>query len=147
MPELIRILCVDDEIKILNVVRRQLFDEAFEVLTALTTEEAFEILRTVRPIHVVLSDYRMPGMNGLEFLGKVAEEWPAVAGIIISGYADVPAVQQALEKNGLFQFIAKPWKAGEMRKAVAGAAALSLARLAGNSPACAAGRQPGAVSP
>jgi len=145
MPEPIRILCVDDEPKILNVIRRQFFGEDVEVHVALTVEEAFGILRRVRPIHVVVSDYRMPGMNGLEFLGRVSGDWPAVVGIVISGYADVSAVQQALDKKGLFQFIAKPWKAGEMRKAVAGAAALSLARLAGGKrattiePAAAAG--------
>lgn len=129
MPETIRVLCVDDEIKILNVFRRQLFDEDYEVHAALTVEEGLEILGRIGPVHVVLSDYRMPGMNGLEFLGKVAGEWPSTVGIIISGYADVPAVQHALEVNELFQFIAKPWKAEEMRRAIARAADLSRTRL------------------
>lgn len=128
MPETIRILCVDDELPILNVLRRQLFDEDYEIHTALTAEEGLGILRRVRPVHVVLSDYRMPGMNGIEFLRSVSLDWPDAVGIIISGFADTPLVKQAMEQHDLFAFLSKPWKAEEMRKTVAEAVALSLAR-------------------
>jgi DNA-binding NtrC family response regulator len=127
MPEIIRILCVDDEPHILNVVRRQLYDEDYEVHTALTAEEGLMILRRVRPVHVVLSDYRMPGMNGIEFLRCVSLDWPEAVGIVISGFADTSAVKQAMEQHGLFAFIPKPWKAEEMRKTLAEAVAVSLA--------------------
>ncbi len=128
MHELIQVLCVDDEINILNVVRRQLDDEEFEVQTALTVEEGLQILAQKTPIHVVLSDFRMPGMNGVEFLQQVARVRPEAVGIVLSGFADIPAVRQALEKDALFSFIAKPWKASELRKAVMDAAALSNLR-------------------
>jgi len=129
MSEIIRILCVDDELPILNVIRRQLYDEDYEVHTALTAEEALGILRRVRPVHVVLSDYRMPGMNGLEFLRRVSQDRPEAVGIIISGFADTPEVKQAMDQHDLFAFLSKPWKAEEMRKTVAEAVALSLAEL------------------
>lgn len=132
MRETIRILCVDDEINILNVIRRQLFDEDYEVHVALTVEDGLRVLGRVQPVHVVLSDYLMPGMNGIEFLRIVSRDWPRTVGIVISGFADVPAVKSALEKDDLFTFIPKPWKAEVLQRAVAEAVALSLAGLGKN---------------
>lgn len=74
MPETIRILCVDDEPQILNVIRRQLYEEDYEVHTALTAEEGLDILGRVGPVQVVLSDYRMPGINGIEFLKRISRD-------------------------------------------------------------------------
>lgn len=128
MPETIRILCVDDEINILNVVRRQLDDEMFEIHTALTAEEGLRILRQVRSIDVVLSDYRMPEMDGIEFLRRVIQERRTAVGIILSGFADVPSVKEAIENDNLFRFISKPWKAEDLHRNVIEAAALAKGR-------------------
>ena len=127
MPETIRILCVDDEVNVLNVIRRQLCDLDVEVHSALSAEDGLRFLRRTHPVHVVLSDFRMPGMNGIEFLKTVFRERPAVSRILLSGYADAEAVQEALEQKKLFAFLHKPWKAGELEKIIIEAVVLSLA--------------------
>jgi len=127
MPETIHILCVDDEINILNTIRRQLCDLDVEVHTALLAEEGLRFLhRTEQRVHVVVSDFRMPGMNGVEFLKTVSREWPAVTRILLSGFADGEAVQELLEQKKLFAFVNKPWKAEELQKIIVEAAVLSL---------------------
>jgi len=126
MPETIRILCVDDEINILNTIRRQLCDLDVEVHAALSAEEGLRILRQTHPVHIVISDFRMPGMNGIEFLKTVFCEWPMVTRILLSGLADAGVVREALEQKKLFAFLNKPWKTGELQKIIAEAAALSL---------------------
>jgi len=139
MPETIRILCVDDEINILHVIRRQLADLDVELHLALSVPEGLRILRRADPMHVVLSDYRMPGMNGIEFLACVARECPAASRILLSGFADAEAVDRALERQKLFAFLHKPWKASELLQVVVEAVALSRAvRAAGVAPAAAA---------
>lgn len=126
MPETIRILCVDDEINILNTIRRQLRDLDAEVHLARSPEEGLEFMRLTHPVHVVISDYRMSGMNGIEFLRCVFREWPATTRILLSGFADVEAVQDALAQKKLFAFLHKPWKAAELKKIIVEAIALSL---------------------
>lgn len=123
MAETIRVLCVDDEQNILNVIRRQLDDDDFELYQALNFEDALELLHTSQPIQVVLTDYRMPGGNGIDFLQTVAARWPCTAGIVISGCADTRMIEQALASNPLLRFIAKPWSMEELRRAVLDAAA------------------------
>lgn len=123
MTETIRVLCVDDEKNILNVIRRQLDDDFFELYQALTFEDALELLHTRQPIQVVLTDYRMPGGNGIDFLQTVAARWPCTAGIVISGCADTRMIEQALARNPRLRFIAKPWSMEELRQAVTDAAA------------------------
>lgn len=127
MPETIRILCVDDEINMLNVIRRQLCDLDVEVHAALSPEEGLCFLRRTDPVHVVLSDFRLPGMNGIEFLNGVSLEFPAVSRILLSGYADAEAVKEALEQHKLFAFLHKPWKASELQKTIIEAVSLSRA--------------------
>jgi two-component system NtrC family sensor kinase len=126
MPDTIRILCVDDEINMLNVIRRQLCDMDVEVQVALSAEEGLEFLRRTHPVHVVLSDYLMPDMNGIEFLTCVSREWPAVSRILLSGFANTEAVEEALEQNKLFAFLHKPWKSSELQTIITEAVALSL---------------------
>jgi two-component system NtrC family sensor kinase len=66
-------------------------------------------------------------MNGIEFLTCVSREWPEVSRIMLSGFADTEAVNQALEQQKLFAFLHKPWKASELQAIIAEAVALSLA--------------------
>lgn len=128
MSEPIRILCVDDEVYILNVIRRQLCDLDVELHPALSAEEALQFLAHTPPVQVVISDYRLPGMNGIDFLEKIAAEWPAVTGILLSGFADLEVVQDALEQGRLLAVLHKPWKVEELQKLILAAAGRPVQR-------------------
>lgn len=128
MSEPIRILCVDDEVYILNVIRRQLCDLDVELHPALSAEEALQLLAHTPPVQVVISDYRLPGMNGIDFLEKIAAEWPAVTGILLSGFADLEVVQDALEQGRLLAVLHKPWKVEELQKLILAAAGRPVQR-------------------
>jgi DNA-binding NtrC family response regulator len=119
MPEVINVLCVDDEINILNTIRRQLCDLDVKVHGVLSAEDGLRFLRQTQRIHVVVSDFRMPGMSGIEFLKAVLRERPEASRILLSGYADAAAVQEALAESKLFAFLHKPWKAEELVRIVA----------------------------
>lgn len=122
MSDPIRILCVDDEVHILSTLERFCRNEGFAMKSAASASEGLEILAR-EPFEIVLTDYRMPGMTGLDFLREVERRWPGKARILLSGYADLPAVAQALERSEIFGFVAKPWNRTELR------AMLSLAAV------------------
>ncbi len=124
MNEPIRLLFVDDEELILRSVERMFRDAGYTILTAKSGQEGLSILEAGPPVHVVVSDYRMPGMSGVEFLQAVARRWPETVRIVLSGYADTPAVIGAINEGGIYKFISKPWKDDELRLAVANAATL-----------------------
>lgn len=115
MEEKIRILCVDDEKNVLNAIKRLFLDDDYEILTALSGEEGLKILKEVTPIQIVLSDFRMPGMNGVEFLKEVCRQWPDTVRIVISGYADVAAIVSAINEGRVYKFIPKPWNEEDLR--------------------------------
>lgn len=118
MPEAIRILCVDDEINILKVIRRQLCDMELEIHTALSAEEGLQFLIRTQPVQVVISDYRLPGMNGIDFLRQIDSRWPTTAGVLLTGFADLEVVQGALEQDRLLAVLHKPWRAEELQKLI-----------------------------
>ncbi|MDX9767565.1 MAG: sigma-54 dependent transcriptional regulator [Ectothiorhodospiraceae bacterium] len=120
--ELPTILVVDDEVRSLETLRRTL-EEDFRVLTAPGAEEALRILEGDF-VQVVLSDQRMPGMSGVEFLKGVRERWPDVVRIIISGYTDPNDLIAAVNDAGIYQFIHKPWRPEALLLTVKGAARL-----------------------
>lgn len=101
------VLIVDDEPDILlslnGLLRRD-----FQVFTAETGERALEIMQE-RPIHVVMTDQRMPSMTGVELMGRVRSEHPEAIRIIFTGYADTRAVVEAINTGGLYRYITKPW--------------------------------------
>ena len=121
MSEQIKILCVDDEGLILRSLRRFFLDDEYEILTTGSAREGLEVMRQNQPVHLILSDYRMPEESGLEFLRDVAEEWPDTVGVVVSGYADLSTVKQALDRREIFRFIAKPWDIDELKGAIADA--------------------------
>ena len=125
MPENVEtpvVLCVDDEASILNALRRVLMEEDWEVLYARDGQSGLEVFAEARP-HLVLSDFRMPGMDGVDFLKRTKEIDPDCMRIVLSGYADVKVVVSALNEGEIYRFIGKPWNDGELldvlRKALA----------------------------
>jgi len=109
MTDSIRILCVDDEENILKSIRRLLADEDLEVLTATSGERGIEILRSTTDIGVIVSDQRMPGLSGADFLQKAREIAPDALRIMLTGYADIAATIDAINKGGTYRYISKPW--------------------------------------
>jgi two-component system NtrC family sensor kinase len=120
MEEEIKILCVDDEPNVLNSLRRIFLDEEYEVLTAETAQAGFQILEKEH-IQIVISDYRMPTMDGVEFLREVCTRWPDTVRIVLSGYADTASIVSAINEGQIYKFIPKPWNDDDLRVTVANA--------------------------
>ena len=110
----IKILAVDDEENILRSLSRLLTNEEYEPLIALSGEEALKILDDNKDIALIISDQKMPGLKGSEFLEKAKEIAPDAIRILLTGYADINAVVDAINKGGAFRYITKPWKNDEL---------------------------------
>jgi DNA-binding NtrC family response regulator len=118
MTEAIRVLCVDDEENILKSIRRLLAEEEIEALTATSGEQGLEILQSMDGIGVIVSDQRMPGLCGAEFLQQAREIAPDVPRIMLTGYADITATIDAINKGGSYRYISKPWNDEELIRTV-----------------------------
>ncbi len=120
----ITILCVDDETNVLKALRRLFMDEDYDILTAESGEQGLEILDETPGVQVVISDYRMPTMNGVDFLKKVYERRPETVRIVLSGYADTASIVSAINEGQIYKFIPKPWNDDELRVTIAKAVEL-----------------------
>ena len=103
-----RLLVVDDEENILKSLRRVLRSGDWEIRTALDGERALAVLEQFTP-EVVISDFRLPGMNGADFLAQVKQRIPLAQRIMLTGHADQRAIEEAINRSEIFRFIAKPW--------------------------------------
>jgi len=120
-----RVLLVDDEPNILNALRRSLATidarkldgEALHFETFTSPDAAIQRCDE-QDFDLVISDYRMPSMNGVEFLSRVMEFQPAVPRMIISGYADREAIIAAVNEVHLTRFLEKPWNDDDLHQAV-----------------------------
>ena len=121
MDRQVRILFVDDECGVLQALKRVFLGCDYHILTACSGEEGLDLLRTKSQVPLVVSDYRMPGMNGAEFLVKVLERWPETITMVLSGYADTAAVVAAVNEGQIYRFISKPWNDDALRMTVANA--------------------------
>jgi len=119
MGENIKLLCVDDERNVLRALERIFMDDEYEILTAASGEEGLALFAANPDIQVVISDYRMPGMNGVEFLRQVCEKHPDTVRIVLSGYADTSSVVSAINEGQIYKFVSKPWSDEELRQTVA----------------------------
>lgn len=108
----ITILYVDDEENNLYSFKAT-FRMKYKVLIALSGDEALEIMKS-QPVHIIITDQRMPNMTGVEFLEKVIEIFPDPIRILLTGYADMGAVVDAVNKGKIFHYLAKPWNEEEL---------------------------------
>ncbi|BBO82911.1 hypothetical protein DSCO28_34770 [Desulfosarcina ovata subsp. sediminis] len=102
------VLCVDDEPNILNALKRLLRKEEYRLLTGNSGREGLEIL-SANEVHIVISDQRMPEMNGTEFLKEVRAGYPNILRIILTGYTDVDTITEAINEGHIYKFFLKPW--------------------------------------
>ncbi len=102
------ILCVDDEPNILNALKRLLRKEDYRILTAGSGAEGLALLEK-NNVHLVISDHRMPEMSGTEFFKVVKEKYPDIIRITLTGYTEVDAITDAINKGHIYKFFLKPW--------------------------------------
>jgi response regulator RpfG family c-di-GMP phosphodiesterase len=102
-----RVLCVDDEEKLLKAIRRSLHNRC-EVHTAPGGREGLAVLEKEGPFEVVVSDMRMPGMDGAEFLRHCRRRAPDMVRLLLTGFADLDTVVTAVNEGYIYRFIAKP---------------------------------------
>ena len=119
MTENVTILCVDDEANVLKSLKRLFLDEEYEILTAESGKEGITLLEQHEPVQVVISDYRMPEMDGVAFFKQVHARWPDTVRIVLSGYADTAVVVAAINEGQVYKFIPKPWNDDELKVAIA----------------------------
>ncbi|OQW90214.1 MAG: two-component system response regulator [Rhodoferax ferrireducens] len=102
------ILCVDDEPSILSALRRLFRAKGFQVRVAEGGRAGLEVLAT-EPIDLVISDMRMPEMDGVVFLEQVRQRWPDTMRLLLTGYADITSIMGAINRGEIYRYIAKPW--------------------------------------
>ncbi len=102
------VLCVDDDASILKSLKRLLRKEGYNLITASSGPEGLKILKE-NDVHLIICDQRMPGMSGTEFLAIVQEKHSAAIRIVLTGYTEVDAITQAINKGHVYKFFLKPW--------------------------------------
>ena len=112
-----KILLVDDEAKVLAGIKRQL-RKKFTIETALSGEEALKIIDEKGPFAVIVSDYHMPGMNGIDFLCRVKKVDPDTVRMMLTGSADMSTAIDAVNEGSIFQFHPKPCPAEKLGEAI-----------------------------
>jgi len=110
-----RVVLVDDEQMVLSSLSSFLaLETAYEVTTFTSAQQALQFV-TTEQVDVVVSDFLMPEMDGLQFLSRVRDAKPDVPRILLTGYADKANAIRAINDIGLFQYIEKPWNNDDLR--------------------------------
>ncbi|MCK9605394.1 MAG: EAL domain-containing protein [Methylomonas sp.] len=103
------LLLMDDEPNILSALKRALRRKGFRIVSTTNAREGFDLMATHQP-GVVLCDQRMPEMTGTEFLRRIKEIYPYTIRMILSGYADLNSVIDAVNQGAVYKFLTKPWE-------------------------------------
>lgn len=109
------ILIVDDEKNILLAFKRSFFDLPFNIFTANSAKEALNIMEN-NDIDIVISDYKMPKMNGLELLKKIKKKHPEAFRIILSGFIKKSIMIKSITTGNAINYITKPWDDNDLKK-------------------------------
>ncbi|MEJ5363882.1 MAG: response regulator [Desulfosoma sp.] len=118
------VLFVDDEPHFTSALQRALRHEPYRILTANSAARALEILAS-EPVDVVVSDERMPGMSGSEFLAVVRRRHPRTVRILLTGYATLDAAVKAINEGEIYRFLTKPCQAKDLSEIIRQALAIS----------------------
>lgn len=124
-----KILFVDDEKSILQTMKRTFRTEPYEVLLAESGSAGIELLKQHK-VSVIVSDMRMPQMDGVAFLSESMNISPDATRIVLSGYAEKDSVMQAINQGKIWSFLSKPWENEEIKIAVKNAVAVYESVLA-----------------
>lgn len=127
-PEKFTILYVDDEANNLFSFKAA-FRKNYHILTAESGEEGLEIIKR-EPVHIIVTDQRMPGMTGVQFLEKVFPTHPEIISMILTGFSDVQSIIEAINTGQVFRYITKPWNENELRMTLENARELFQLRQA-----------------
>jgi YesN/AraC family two-component response regulator len=111
------VLFVDDEELILRSLKIAFLEEHFNQLFATSGQEALEILQKEQ-VHIIVTDIRMPGMDGIELLKIVREKYPHIIKIVFTGFMDTSALYTEFVEGEIFKILPKPWKLEECLKEV-----------------------------
>jgi len=123
-----KLLVVDDEILIRKALVRTLRAEPIDILEAENADAALKVLATT-PVGMVIADYKMPGMDGLELLHLVRERYPDTLRIMLTGHGDMDTAVQAINGGDVFRFFTKPWNHDELLQSVRKALKLQHMRI------------------
>ena len=120
-PEQLKLMVVDDEPDNLDLLYRT-FRREFQVYKAENGFQALDILEQAGEMGIIISDQRMPKMNGTEFLGRTVDRFPDTIRIVLTGYTDVEDLVEAINSGQVFKYITKPWTPDQLRNVVLQAA-------------------------
>jgi len=111
------LLCVDDELSVLSALKRTLRSRDLTVITATSGAQALEVMAGV-PVDLVISDMRMPGMDGAQLLEHIRHDWPDTVRILLTGYSDASATIRAVNRGQIFRYLQKPWDEQDLAESV-----------------------------
>jgi|GEM_PF-215031 len=111
------LLIVDDEAGVVSALKRLLRQDGYRILVALSPEDAFELLAR-NEVQVVLCDQRMPSMTGTELLSRVKALYPGTVRVMLSGYAALDSVIEAVNRGEIYRFYTKPWDESVLREGI-----------------------------
>ena len=120
------LLLVDDEPAILSALRRLLRPEGYTLHLAESGRAGLELLEREK-VDLVISDMRMPEMDGAQFLEQVRLRWPEITRLLLTGYADISSTIDAINRGEIYRYISKPWVDSDLMLIIRGA--LESARL------------------
>ena len=104
------IMVVDDEASITKALHRLFRKDNYQILTAASASEGLDLLKKVqKPVSLIISDQRMPGMNGSQFLEQAQQLFPDAIRFLLTGYSDMDAIIAAINKGGIHRYLNKPW--------------------------------------
>lgn len=104
----VKLLFVDDEENVLNALRRVLRNEGYDITAVTSAKQALAHMEQ-QPVDVVISDFRMPQINGIEFLREVRQRYPTTIRMLLTGESDTTQAMRELQKESVYKFILKPW--------------------------------------
>jgi len=114
------LLLVDDDANIIKVLRRSLRREGYTIFSSNSGQEGIDIMKT-HSVGVVLSDYAMPGMDGVTFLEKARRLQPHAVRMLLTAHADISTAMEAVNRSRVFSYMTKPWSTTALKKALANA--------------------------